>query len=526
MFKKLKPLKILLIGGYAGVLPLLVAVVLSAITETIFLISLPKLLTAAFPNSSPILFFDFNITGKIAASLLVIVVVMRFFISTATAKKVGEFTYERYLRIGSDVYRAIAQRGESLKNQEEAARAAIKDVDFLTHYLTYPTIAIINELTIAIMVLGGILVINAKFALFFMLVLAISFPVLKWSRKKQSSYSDQRVRSEMQLYKIGVDTIRERGLLVSCGSLELALKKIFSAMRCVSVAYASQYSIQNLARLLIESASIILIVLEIILLSTEYYDMTNVFVLVFMQIRLFMCASRIGGQYQSISFGTPVALKLIDIVESLNISAPSKGVGELLVESNAQYNFLLKKSGRTLNISGKRGDIIRVCGESGSGKSTFLRMLAREELQEGEERECYVNGIVYPLSNLKIPYLSQTTRPFNTTTLDNITLFSEEVIAQKVFTSKSLVGLGDGSFPDERLVDSELRTISGGEGQRLFAATLLYSDGNVAVIDEGFSNLPLRDEVSLISVLKEKYFVIYTTHKETHPDAKEVWING
>ena len=177
-----------------------------------------------------------------------------------------------------------------------------------------------------------------------------------------------------------------------------------------------------------------------------------------------------------------------------------------------------------VNIEIKDGEFVFVLGQSGAGKSTFLKLILREEkMTEGN-----ITVGKYDFSKLKrkeIPYLRrsmgvvfQDFRLIPTmTSYENVafamraTNIPEKEIVTRVPYVLKLVGLADkgNNFPNE---------LSGGEQQRVALARALVHSPPVIIADEPTGNIDpeLSFEMMelLVAINKVGVTVIVVTHEQ------------
>ncbi|MEE1018506.1 MAG: cell division ATP-binding protein FtsE [Acutalibacteraceae bacterium] len=162
-----------------------------------------------------------------------------------------------------------------------------------------------------------------------------------------------------------------------------------------------------------------------------------------------------------------------------------------------------------VNIKIYKGEFVFVVGASGAGKSTFIKLIMREE--KPNAGEVIVNG--YKLSKIKnreVPYLRRTMgivfqdfRIINTMNVfDNVAFTlrvvgaSNREIRRKVANALSLVGLGDKArmFPME---------LSGGERQRVGLARALVNNPELIIADEPTGNVDPELSYEIVELLTE-----------------------
>lgn len=164
---------------------------------------------------------------------------------------------------------------------------------------------------------------------------------------------------------------------------------------------------------------------------------------------------------------------------------------------------------KNITIRIEKGEFVFVIGASGSGKSTFLKLIMHEELPT--EGEVYVNGYsVHNMPRSEIPYLRRSLgvvfQDFrllpNKTAYDNVAFAMQIVeatpreIRRQVPLALGLVGLSKKakSFPNQ---------MSGGEQQRIVLARALVNNPAVLIADEPTGNLDPKTSWEIMSLLEE-----------------------
>ena len=172
----------------------------------------------------------------------------------------------------------------------------------------------------------------------------------------------------------------------------------------------------------------------------------------------------------------------------------------------------------------EQGGFYAIIGESGSGKSTFLSLLAG--LDVPSEGEIYVQGQslnqmdrdAYRLNQASVVYQSFHLFPL-LTALENVMLPMEfKKIRKKEAADRAAklllrVGL------TERIFRQFPKMMSGGEQQRVAIARAVAAGGEIILADEPTGNLDSENEQKIVELLKELahedgYTVIVITHNQ------------
>jgi cell division transport system ATP-binding protein len=178
-----------------------------------------------------------------------------------------------------------------------------------------------------------------------------------------------------------------------------------------------------------------------------------------------------------------------------------------------------------VSVEIEKGDFVFVVGSSGSGKSTFIRLLLKEE--EATKGEIYVAGkALSKLSPWKVPHLRRNIGTVfqdykllqDKTVFDNVAFALEvigkpkHVIDARVPEILEIVGLGDklNSFPDQ---------LSGGEQQRVSIARACVNRPLVLLADEPTGNLDPTTSVEIMRMLDKVNRMGTTIVMATHDQA-------
>ncbi|MDD0811850.1 ATP-binding cassette domain-containing protein [Curvibacter sp. RS43] len=200
----------------------------------------------------------------------------------------------------------------------------------------------------------------------------------------------------------------------------------------------------------------------------------------------------LGSVKMDVASGAPTGKIVAELTEV------SKSFGDRMIVRNFTGTIL-------------RGDKVGLIGPNGAGKSTLLKMILGELAAD--------SGKVRQGANLQVAYYDQMRQAINldATLEDFISPGSEWIeIGQQRKHVKSY--LSDFLFSPAR-ANSPVRSLSGGERNRLFLARLFARPTNVLVLDEPTNDLDI-DTLELLEDLLQNYdgTVFLVSHDRTFLD--------
>ncbi|WP_010245926.1 cell division ATP-binding protein FtsE [Acetivibrio cellulolyticus] len=177
-----------------------------------------------------------------------------------------------------------------------------------------------------------------------------------------------------------------------------------------------------------------------------------------------------------------------------------------------------------INVNINKGEFAFIVGQSGSGKSTMLKLILKEE--DPSEGEVFVNGYnVSALKRKEIPYLRRSLGAVfqdfrllpNKTVYENVAFAMQitealpKEIRRQVPMALALVGLS-------KKADVYPGQLSGGEQQRVALARALVNNPALLIADEPTGNLDPETSWEIMKLLSEVNCrgttVIVATHEK------------
>ncbi|MDE6601128.1 MAG: ABC transporter ATP-binding protein [Lachnospiraceae bacterium] len=210
---------------------------------------------------------------------------------------------------------------------------------------------------------------------------------------------------------------------------------------------------------------------------------------------------------------------------------------EKMIEAvNVSYIYQTKyqktKALSEVSCSFERGKVYAITGKSGSGKSTFLSLLAGLDVPtegtlsiEGQDIR-KMDRDAYRLNRASVIYQAFHLFPL-LTVMENV-MFPMELqhVARKEAKVRAQEYLKQVDLP-ETLYKKMPGMISGGEQQRVAIARAMAAGGEILLADEPTGNLDSQNEQVIVDLLcklahEKKYAVIVVTHNEAVAAAADV----
>ena len=262
---------------------------------------------------------------------------------------------------------------------------------------------------------------------------------------------------------------------------------------------------------------------------------TNIAYLAVLAFGVQKCLPLINSIYHmSVNFkgATPTVLSFLNILENGKKKIPIETNYERikfnksikLKDFSYQYEKNLPNVLNKLNIEILKGEKVAIKGETGSGKSTLINVIAG--LLDSNEGTFIVDGVVINTKNKKnwqqnISIVPQTIFLNDTTILENIAIAENinTIDISRIKKCAKLARIDDfiDSLPNkygEKVGERGVR-ISGGQRQRIGIARALYRNSNLIIMDEPTNALDFETEnlvMDSIMKLSKNITIIMISH--------------
>ena len=220
----------------------------------------------------------------------------------------------------------------------------------------------------------------------------------------------------------------------------------------------------------------------------------------------------------------------------LNILAEKPAVEEVKNGKDFEYEKLdvedlsFSYDGRTevlkdVKMHAEKGEIIGIVGESGCGKSTFLKLLLRFWERSGGEinyDDIDIDKIDTNSLLKNVTMVSQSTYLFEETIEDNLRIAKPDATREEIENACKMASIHDFimTLPDgyKTQVGALGDNLSAGEKQRIGLARAFLRGSELILLDEPTSNVDSINEGIILKALKEqknKKSIILVSHRET-----------
>lgn len=525
LIKELNPLKkIMMITISLGVLGLLAAISIATFSAI----------------SVGIIIGDISyLSLKVSIAIIIISAILRGFLRYGEQLS-GHYIAFKILYILRDkIFTKLRQLGPAkLEGKERGNLISIitSDIEllevFYAHTIAPISIAIITN-TIMVIMLSFIHPVFGLLSAIFYIIVGFLIPYLSSSVAKKSGVEYRNSLSECNNYIL--DSLRGLKEIVLFNEGKLRLKSIEDKSKQINKNFEGIKRHEGIIRALTD-LTIMLAVLSFIFIGSKFY-MSNIISFSQVIVATVVIAS---------SFGPVVALSnlsntllqtfacaerifnLLDEEPKVNEVFNGNEIdGEIISYEDVSFSYDKRKQKIFDNVSIdiNQGDKVALIGDSGIGKSTFIKLMMRFwDVNEGK-----ITIDNYDIKDVntksirdKQTLVSQETYLFNESIIDNIRVGNLKASFEEVVEAAKKASIHDfiEKLPNgyDTRVGELGSSISSGEKQRIGLARAFLKDSNILILDEPTSNLDTLNEASILKAIKdncEDKTIILISHRKS-----------
>ncbi len=409
-------------------------------------------------------------------------------------------------------------------NSSNLLRAAINDTNLLTNSGILNFITLISEMFIFLGIILVLFYYNPLVSFFVgILILSAAFIMIFSSKNILLKVGALRVLNDGKRIQATQEILGGIRTIKLTQNLDIFLNKFKDPNYIFAKSGRIQAFLQLLPRIwfeLILVSTLVLIALFVISNGGESSQIIPIFALYAgAGFRVLPSISRIVASNQSVRFTTQVTEDISTIFKTDIASSKKLFKNENLFFNkkiefkNVSYSYPNSKNNvlEEISFSFSKGNFIGISGSSGSGKTTFLDLLAGLiEPSQGkifsDTTEIDKNFIEW---QSKIAYVEQSTFLIDASLAENIAfgIARKKIDFDKIYQICSKIGLKDfvDNLPNglNHFVGERGVSLSGGQLQRIGIARALYKDSEILILDEITSSLDKKNENSILKLINQ-----------------------
>ena len=169
-----------------------------------------------------------------------------------------------------------------------------------------------------------------------------------------------------------------------------------------------------------------------------------------------------------------------------------------------KYDYVLKN----LNLKIKKGEKVLIYGDSGCGKSTFLKLLMRFFLVKRgmvQYDDWDINDLKKKSIHDNITYISQSENLFNETVYQNLIKANKKSKVNIMLKICKIDQFLDRELGLNMMIEENGHNLSGGQKQRIILGRSLLKPAQIILIDEAFSELDVTLEKEILTNVFDKF---------------------
>ena len=252
-------------------------------------------------------------------------------------------------------------------------------------------------------------------------------------------------------------------------------------------------------------------------LNTTHY----VLFLILISAEFFIPLRALGAAFHISLNGVSASKKILNIFKLEPIKWSDKDITNYEYHfNNVSFKYGDKEILNNINLAIKKNAITSIAGNSGSGKSTIIKLLLGQIKPTNGEIIIDQNNL-YDLNKINyyknIALISNDSYLFNDTIKNNFLLYNPNLTDAEIIKALNKVNLA--SLVNDKginyLINDVRSNLSGGERQRIYLAIMLALNKELYIFDEATSNIDKDSEeiiFNIINDLKKTKTIIVISH--------------
>lgn len=410
----------------------------------------------------------------------------------------------------------------------------VKTIDFIYSFLQLIAAIIISSLIIL-----SLFLYNWEITITCIFIITIFYYlIINIVKNRLNLNSKLIVNNTNKQIKIVQETLGNIRDIILEGNQDRFLQIFKKTDKIIRLRNAENATIAGFPRFLMEAIGITLIAIIAFILVKMNFDSTFIFstlgILALGTQRILPAFQLIFYSWSALQSSREPTIRVLDFLENistkkyLNTKRKFEFNKEIVFKNiSFKYQGSHEETLSNINLTIKKGEIIGIMGETGSGKSTFVDLFMGLLIPTKGEiyvDELCINKNLYLNDSWrrKISHLPQNLFILDDTFINNIAFgkFSDEINIKRVKESakKALLKSKIESLPKnyETIIGEKGGKLSGGQKQRLGLARAIFRNKEILVLDEATSALDLKTETLIMKNIKsisQNNTVIIISHR-------------
>jgi ABC-type multidrug transport system fused ATPase/permease subunit len=473
--------------------------------------------------------------------ILFLVYVIKNILIVQINKAQVKFAYETTDKISAKRYHEIAhndllyfKKRKSSEIINELFGAAL----YLPEMVIIPSIMLLSELSILVLMLGAIFVYKPFLFFFTFITILPTAGILIYFNKSRLGRKGKKVHlinpviyENISQLTNGIANIKLwNGTKYFINEYDKNKKESFELKQSIYV--SSQFIPMRIYEVVAISGILCVVLFSLIYNKGNDNLITYISIYAGVSFRLLPSVNRILGAFNNLATNSYALDYFSTSKESETVPESSNDIEEIGFKNsidleNIGFSYtedeaILKDVDLTIN----KGDFIGIIGSSGSGKSTLVNVIA--SLLKPEKGKLSIDGNEVNEENIDayrylFSYVKQDVFMLNKSIIDNVAFLQDQdkVDLDKVISCLKQVNLWDWVDSLENKLQTSVgelgNQISGGQRQRIALARALYKDAEIFIFDEATNNLDTKSveqTLEAIAHLKDSgKTALFITHK-------------
>ena len=419
---------------------------------------------------------------------------------------------------------------------------ATEDVVKIENIFTHMIIDLFTSFLIPLLLLVGLMWIDWRLALSFLICLPVAFVVLQLTRKLYVRMSQTKQEASRETSGLIVEFVTGIKTLRLYNKADLWLTKLyrqFDEMVRLSIK-VEQWGAGPIVlyRLLIEFGLVFFLLASANAIESSSVSPLTLLLFMLLAYRVISPLLELGEHLSVLRYAVQSEQKLNTLYEEELLAEPeyAEGIHEYTVRfENVEFGYDETTVLNNVSFTAPAKTITAIVGPSGSGKSTIVNLLARfYDPNQGDivigDKSIRAIGSEKLYENISMVF--QQVQLFDGTIIDNVRIGRPNATDEEVFEACRLAYCDEfiQQLPEkyQTYVGESGASLSGGERQRLSIARAILKDSPIILLDEASASVDAITQYhiqqALTELVKDKTVIMIAHRLSTVRDADQILV--